>query len=193
MRWFRCFFASMQTSTTKTAWHLISMPTGRGPRSRFTCGGDTCTTSFISSCHTASSASSPSSSSFFSPVDQSDLTSVWLADFNQLARTKCQLIQLITWIYLFHTVIYIRLYSPSNVEKNKNRCFTKHKPHAGCWKSRRISFFLSLVGDFVPSLLTLTFKLVQAKDQTRLPCEFGANPFSGSRDIWHKQNTDWLR
>jgi len=29
----------------------------------------------------------------------------------------------------------------------------------------------------------MTFKLVQAKDQTRLPCQFGANPFSGSRDI----------
>jgi len=35
--------------------------------------------------------------------------------------------------------------------------------------------------------LTLTFKLVRARDhhQTRLPCEFGANPFSGSRDIWY--------
>ena len=32
--------------------------------------------------------------------------------------------------------------------------------------------------------LTLTFKLVRARDQTRLPCEFGANPLSGSRDIW---------
>jgi len=31
--------------------------------------------------------------------------------------------------------------------------------------------------------LTLTFKHVQARDQTRLPSEFGANPFSGSRDI----------
>jgi len=29
----------------------------------------------------------------------------------------------------------------------------------------------------------LTFKLVRARDETRLPCEFGANPFSGSRDI----------
>jgi len=29
----------------------------------------------------------------------------------------------------------------------------------------------------------LTFKLVRARDQTRLPCEFGANPFSGSRHI----------
>jgi len=28
--------------------------------------------------------------------------------------------------------------------------------------------------------LILTFKLLRAKDQTRLPCEFGANPFSGS-------------
>jgi len=31
--------------------------------------------------------------------------------------------------------------------------------------------------------LTLTFKLVRARDQTHLPCEFGANPFSVSRDI----------
>ena len=37
---------------------------------------------------------------------------------------------------------------------------------------------------FCPSMvtltLTLTFKLVRAKDKTRLPCEFGGNPFSGS-------------
>jgi len=32
-------------------------------------------------------------------------------------------------------------------------------------------------------LLTLTFKLVRARDQTRLSCELGANPFSSSRDI----------
>jgi len=31
--------------------------------------------------------------------------------------------------------------------------------------------------------LTLTFKLLRARDQTRLPCEFGENLFSGSRDI----------
>jgi len=29
----------------------------------------------------------------------------------------------------------------------------------------------------------LTFKLVRARDQTRLTSEFGANPFSGSGDI----------
>ena len=34
-----------------------------------------------------------------------------------------------------------------------------------------------------PWPLTLTFKLVQVRDQTRLPWEFGAYPFSGSRDI----------
>ena len=33
------------------------------------------------------------------------------------------------------------------------------------------------------SLMTLTFKLIPARDQTRLSCEFGAYPFSGSRDI----------
>jgi len=31
--------------------------------------------------------------------------------------------------------------------------------------------------------MTLTFKLVRDRDQTHLPCEFGTNPFSGSRDI----------
>jgi len=35
-----------------------------------------------------------------------------------------------------------------------------------------------------PSPLTLIFKLVRARDQTRLPCEFGTNPFSDSKDIW---------
>ena len=31
--------------------------------------------------------------------------------------------------------------------------------------------------------MTLTFKLIQARYQTRLPSEFHANPFTGSRDI----------
>jgi len=36
--------------------------------------------------------------------------------------------------------------------------------------------------------LTLTFKLVRVRDQTRLPCEFGANLFSGSQRYFiHKQ------
>ena len=39
-----------------------------------------------------------------------------------------------------------------------------------------------------PWPLTLTFKLIHARDQTRLPCEFGANPFSSSpRYFIHKQ------
>ena len=33
--------------------------------------------------------------------------------------------------------------------------------------------------------LTFTFKLFRARDQTRLPCEFAANPFSGPGDILH--------
>jgi len=41
--------------------------------------------------------------------------------------------------------------------------------------------------------LTLTFKLIQARGQTRLPCEVGAIPFSGSRDISYTRNTDWRR
>ena len=31
--------------------------------------------------------------------------------------------------------------------------------------------------------IDLTFKRVRARDQTRLPCKFDANPFSGSRVI----------
>ena len=48
--------------------------------------------------------------------------------------------------------------------------------------------FLSLV----TLTFDLTFKLVRARDQTRLPCEFGANPFSGSRDFSYtnKKQTD---
>jgi len=33
------------------------------------------------------------------------------------------------------------------------------------------------------SMVTLTIKLVRGRDQTCLPCEFGANPFSSSQDI----------
>jgi len=39
------------------------------------------------------------------------------------------------------------------------------------------------------SPVTLTFKLVRVRDQTRLPCEFGANPFSSSRDYGAKNRT----
>jgi len=42
-------------------------------------------------------------------------------------------------------------------------------------------------GDLGLLHLTLTFKLVRAKDQTRLPCEFGANPFSVPDYFMHKQ------
>jgi len=44
-----------------------------------------------------------------------------------------------------------------------------------------------------PWPLTLIFKLVWARDQTRLPCQFGANPFSDSPIYFtHKQKTtDW--
>jgi len=38
----------------------------------------------------------------------------------------------------------------------------------------------------------LTVKLSQARDQTRFPCEFGAYPFSNSRDISHKQKSHRL-
>jgi len=45
-------------------------------------------------------------------------------------------------------------------------------------------------GDLDLSPLTLTFKLVRARDQTRLQCEFGANSFSGSQRYFiHKQKS----
>jgi len=49
-----------------------------------------------------------------------------------------------------------------------------------------------LPGDLDIWPLTLTFNLGQARDQTRLPCEFGANPFSGSQGISYtkKPQTD---
>jgi len=37
---------------------------------------------------------------------------------------------------------------------------------------------------WLPWPSTLLFKVVRARDQTCLPCEFGANPFSHSWDIW---------
>jgi len=43
------------------------------------------------------------------------------------------------------------------------------------------------------SLVTLTFKLVPTRDQTRLPRDYGTNPFSGSWDIAiHKQKNHRL-
>jgi len=64
-------------------------------------------------------------------------------------------------------------------------------PSAAAWRHlqrpRYNAFSISrkcVLGDLDLWPLTLTFKLVQAKDQTRLPCESGANPFSNSRDIW---------
>jgi len=51
---------------------------------------------------------------------------------------------------------------------------SSHKPHAGRRKGRKMPLM---------SMVTLTFKLVRARDQRRLPGEFGANPFIGSRDI----------
>jgi len=49
--------------------------------------------------------------------------------------------------------------------KLQQRCFSKHKPQAS------------------PPKLSLTFKRVRARDQTRLPCEFGTKPFRDSGDI----------
>jgi len=53
--------------------------------------------------------------------------------------------------------------------------FAKQKPHAGRQEGRNAVFF---------ALVTLTFKLIRARDQPRLPSEFGVNPFSGFRYIY---------
>jgi len=44
-----------------------------------------------------------------------------------------------------------------------------------------------------PWPLTLTLKLVRARDQTRLHCEFGANPFTVSRDIGKQTNKKYAK
>jgi len=54
--------------------------------------------------------------------------------------------------------------------------------------SQRVTMHFQRGRKFVPGdldlrPLTLTFKLVRARDQTCLLCEFGANQFSGSPDI----------
>jgi len=54
--------------------------------------------------------------------------------------------------------------------------------HAGRRKSRQMTF-LSLVILTFDLCLTLTFRLIWTRDQTRFPCESDANPSSGSRDI----------
>jgi len=59
-----------------------------------------------------------------------------------------------------------------------------NKPHAGGRKGLKMLLFVPDDLDLWP--LTLTFKLVRVRQQTRLPCEFGANQFSDSRDIRQK-------
>jgi len=62
-----------------------------------------------------------------------------------------------------------RLQNGDKLEPNS----TKHKPHARRPpKGPRNDVFVP--GDLDLWPLTLTFKLVRASDQTRLPCEFGA-------------------
>jgi len=58
----------------------------------------------------------------------------------------------------------------------------------GWWEWK--AFFVP--GDLDLWPLILTFKLVSARDQMRLPREFGTNPFGGSGDIWgtNKKVTD---
>jgi len=57
-----------------------------------------------------------------------------------------------------------------------------NKPHTGRRKGRKMPLFV---------LVTMTFKLVQARDQRDVPCEFGTNLFSSFQDILYtnkKQN-----
>ena len=94
----------------------------------------------------------------------------------------------------------------SYTKKLEQRCFFKHEQHAGrqnhpsrwaaFWhrfQRARYNASCNKTDDgstqqvFCPWWswsLTLTFQLVRARDQTRLPCELCANPFSRSWDIW---------
>jgi len=85
--------------------------------------------------------------------------------------------QATTWINIAHTV-----------------CALPSPPAATQWSSlllhnvicsERIIMHFQSGGNLFwwPWPLTLTFKLVWERDQTRLPCEFSANPFSGPRNI----------
>jgi len=55
--------------------------------------------------------------------------------------------------------------------------------HASSTSETRAKMFSKTSTACRPQKLTLTFKLVRVRDHTRLPCESGANPFSGSQDI----------
>jgi len=65
----------------------------------------------------------------------------------------------------------------SKTAKTRAKDVLPNKKHAGHRNGQKMPFFVPGDLDLLPS--TLTFKLVQ----TRLPCEFGTYPFSGSRDI----------
>jgi len=57
-------------------------------------------------------------------------------------------------------------------------------PNINCTQAaERVKNAVFVPGDLGLSSLTLTFKLVRARDQTRLACKFGANTFSGFWDI----------
>jgi len=62
------------------------------------------------------------------------------------------------------------------------------KPPSAADRLSSFSFFVP--GDLDLWPLTMTFKLIRGRDHTRHHCEFGANPFIGSRDILctNKQN-----
>jgi len=66
-------------------------------------------------------------------------------------------------------------------------------PSAVAWRYLRRARYnaISVGSNFVPGDSDFWPWLVRARDQTRLPCEFGANPFSGSRYISyiHKQKS----
>jgi len=75
-------------------------------------------------------------------------------------------------------------------------------PSAGAWRYLQQAHFTPSLpaGDgtaerafcpWWPWLFTMTFKLIQARDQTHITCKFGANPFSSSRDIWCTSQKKW--
>ena len=82
-------------------------------------------------------------------------------------------------------VVFETCVSLKNDTKLEAKDLLPNQPHATTERAKKCRFL---------TLVTLTFKLVQRRDQTCLLCEFGTNPFSGSRDIsYTKKNTDRRR
>ena len=89
-----------------------------------------------------------------------------------------------------HSIWYMAFWAYASLQPKRHadrlsRFCTGHRRVSHYFTMRRYVFPIFIHGDLDLWPLTLTFKLLRARDQTRLPCEFGANPFGGSRYILH--------